>query len=246
MNRAPRPRRDEEVCGLAGPPTLARRSLHERTTTRLRDLIVEGALAPGVRLVEVDLCRRLAISRTPLREAIKVLASEGLVQIHPHRGATVTCMTPAETTDLFQVVAHLEALGAELAARRMTEEGLAKLTIMHEELVAWHAQRRRHEYFELNQHIHQVVVALSGDSILAETHARLIARARRNRYQAILDDTRWAQSVSEHGQLMLAFARCDFAAAGEMWRKHVLRTGEVVIEREMALQAAREQAAVDA
>jgi DNA-binding GntR family transcriptional regulator len=214
-------------------------SLHDQTTARLRDLIVKGALAPAARLVEVDLCRRLAISRTPLREALKVLASEGLVQIHPNRGASVTRMTPAETIELFQVTAHLEAMGASLAAHRMTDENLAKLTAMHEALVSLHAQGKRTEYFELNQRIHRAIVALSGNSILAETHARLIARARRSRYQAILDDSRWAQSVREHGELMAAFALRDAGAAADIWRKHVSRTGEVVAARENGLEAAQ-------
>jgi DNA-binding GntR family transcriptional regulator len=68
--------------------------------------------------------------------------------------------------------------GAELAAERMTQEHLAKLHIMHEQLVGWHAQGRRQAYFELNQHLHRAVVALCGNGILAQTHARLIARAR--------------------------------------------------------------------
>lgn len=212
-------------------------SLHEQTTARLRDLIVKGMLAPGARLTEVDLCRRLAISRTPLREALKVLASEGLVQIHPHRGASVTRMTPAETIELFQVTAQLEAMGACLAARRMTEEHLAKLNVMHEQLVSWHTQGKRHEYFELNQRIHRAIIALAGNSILAETHARLIARARRSCYQAILDDARWAQSVSEHGEFMAAFARRDASAAADIWRKHVSRIGEAVAAREKAFEA---------
>ena len=101
---------------------------------------------------------------------------------------------------------------------------------MHSRLVEWHAEAHRHEYFELNQRIHRAVVALSGNRILAETHARLLARARRSRYQAILSDARWAESVAEHGALMGAFARRDGGAAAEIWRRHVLRTGEVVAE----------------
>lgn len=237
MSRTRKSAREDELWGLAAPRIVVRTSLHEQTTARLRDLIVKGALAPGARLVEVDLCRRLAVSRTPLREAFKVLSSEGLVQIHPHRGASVTRMTPAETIELFQVIAHLEAMGAELAAQRMTAECLAKLIVMHEQLLSWHTQGKRHEYFELNQRIHRAIVALSGNSILAETHARLIARARRSRYQAILDDARWAESVSEHGELMAAFARRDAGAAAHIWHRHVSRTGEVVAAREKVAQA---------
>lgn len=229
MSSARRSDRDDEQWGLA-PRVVARTSLYEQTATRLRDLIVKGMLTPGTRLVEIDLCRRLAVSRTPLREAFKVLASEGLVHIHPHRGASVTRMTVQEATELFQVIGHLEAMGAEMAARRMTDEHLARLNLMHEQLAAWHTRSKRHDYFELNQRIHRAVVALSGNGILAETHARLIARARRSRYQAILSDARWAESVREHGLLMAAFAKRDTAAAADIWRQHVLRTGEVVVE----------------
>jgi DNA-binding GntR family transcriptional regulator len=234
LGRARKNGSDDELWGLAAPRIVARMSLHEQTTTRLRDLIVKGTLAPGARLVEVDLCRRLAISRTPLREAFKVLASEGLVHIHPNRGASVTRMTPAETIELFEVIAQLEAMGAATAAQRMSEDNLAKLSAMHEQLAAWYAQGRRHDYFELNQRIHRAVVALSGNRILVDTHARLIARARRSRYQAILFDARWTESVEEHGQAMAAFIRRDPAAVADIWRRHVLRTGEVIAEREAA------------
>ena len=119
LSRARKNDRDDELWGLA-PRVLARLSLHEQTTTRLRDSIVRGTLVPGKRLIEAELCRRLAVSRTPLREAFKVLASEGLIDIHPNRGATVVRMTAEETTQLFAVIANLEAMGAEMTAVRMT------------------------------------------------------------------------------------------------------------------------------
>jgi DNA-binding GntR family transcriptional regulator len=239
LSRVGKRDRGDALWGLP-PREVARLSLHEQTTDRLRDLIVRGTLVPGKRLIESDLCHRLAVSRTPLREAFKVLASEGLIDIHPNRGATVVRMTAAETIELFQVIANLEAMGAEIAAARMSDDNLAQLDLMHSQLVAWHKDARRHEYFELNQRIHRAVVALSGNRILAETHARLIARARRSRYQAILSDARWAESVAEHGALMAAFAQRNGAAAAKIWRRHVLRTGEVVAE-----SLAREEAAAE-
>jgi DNA-binding GntR family transcriptional regulator len=229
LNRVRRYDRDDELWGLE-PRVQDRTSLHAQTTARLRDLIIRGTVVPGQHLVEADLCRRLGVSRTPLREAFKVLASEGLIDIRPNRGATVVCMSAKETIELFQVIANLEAMGAQMAAVRLTEENLARLKLLHDRLVAWHAEARRHEYFDLNQRIHRAVVALSGNHILAETHARLIARVQRSQYQAILSDTRWSESVAEHGDLMAAFSQRDSAGAAEIWRRHVLRTGEVVAE----------------
>jgi DNA-binding GntR family transcriptional regulator len=212
------------------PRILARPSLHDRTTAALRDLIVEGKLAPGSRLVEAELCKRLSVSRTPLREAYKVLASEGLVELHAHRGAMVSRVTPQETIELFDVLANLESMAASRACLRMSKEQLARLRLVNARLAEWYAAGRRHDYFELNHRIHRAIVALAGNRVLAETHDKLIARARRSRYQAILAGDRWEESLQEHDRLMEAFLARDADAAESIWRQHVLRTGEVFAE----------------
>src|ERR1700738_2048711 len=96
---------------------ISRISLHDETVSRLRAMILEGELLPGSRIAERELCDRFGISRTPLREALKVLAAEGLVELLPHRGARVSRLSDHELRDAFEIVSALEALAGELACR---------------------------------------------------------------------------------------------------------------------------------
>jgi DNA-binding GntR family transcriptional regulator len=205
-----------------------RQSLHAQAIDQLRDMIVEGELAPGARIGESELCAQLGISRTPLREALKVLASEGLVELLPHRGARVTQVTAEQVGELFEVIAGLEGLAAELAVGRMIERDLERLRGMHDRMAQCHAEQRRHDYFRLNHKMHQLIVALAGNGVLAATHEQLMVRARRSRYMAILSLERWDEAMTEHVELMDALTRRDPEGAGAIWRRHVARTGEVV------------------
>lgn len=210
-----------EVPHLVGPP-----SLHDRLTARLRDIIIEDDLPAGHRLVEADLCRKLGVSRTPLREALKVLAGEGLVTLQANRGASVTELGVDEIRELFVVIAELEALAAALCCERLASDQLARLEVIHRQMIAHHNLGNLHEYFLLNDKIHKSIVLLSGNSILIATHQRLMSRARRTRYQALLVAGRWEKSVAEHEALMEALRRSQGARARAIWRKHVLATGE--------------------
>lgn len=209
---------------------LQRESLHAQAIDRLRDMIVEGDLAPGTRVIEAELCEQLKISRTPLREALKVLAAEGLLDLLPHRGARVTEVTAEDATHLFELIAGLEGLAAELAAARMSGRELERLQAMHQRLERYHAARRRHDYFRTNQRIHHLIVGLADNPILTATHQRLLARARRARYLAILSEQRWDEAMREHAEGMAALAARDASRAATIWRRHTMRTGEVVRE----------------
>ncbi|HSE79720.1 MAG TPA: GntR family transcriptional regulator [Alphaproteobacteria bacterium] len=205
-----------------------RQSLHEQAIDQLRNMIVEGELGPGARLVEAEICRHLDISRTPLREALKVLASEGLVELLPNRGARVTRVSVEHVDELFEAIAGIEGMAAGLACRRMSVDDLERLKEMHELIVRLHGEHKRHEYFQLNHQIHEIVVRLAGNRILAEMHSKLLARARRIRYMAILSTARWDEALGEHIEFMNALSTRNAERAGEIWRRHVARTGEVV------------------
>jgi DNA-binding GntR family transcriptional regulator len=141
---------------------LSGRLLHEDATDRLRDLIVQGELASGAKLNERVLCERLGVSRTPLREALKTLASEGLVALLPNRGAIVTPLTLAKVRESFEVMGALEALAGELACRNVTDAQLGEVRAMHFEMLAAHARGDLAQYFRNNQAIHFAIVAASG------------------------------------------------------------------------------------
>ncbi|MBE0531417.1 MAG: GntR family transcriptional regulator [Rhodospirillales bacterium] len=211
-----------------GRRSIERRSLHRDVADQIRDMIVEGELPPGERVNEGALSEQFGISRTPLREALKVLASEGLVELRPNRGTRVSAITPEEVGELFEAVSGIERMAGELAALRMTERDIERLKALHERMERHYEAGERHEYFRLNQQIHNTIVSLAGNSILEATHASLMVRVRRARYMAIQSPERWHESVQEHRAIMQALEARDSAAAGDLILNHVLRTGVVV------------------
>jgi DNA-binding GntR family transcriptional regulator len=216
--------------GEAAERPIRRRPLHDEVTERLRDLIVEGRLVPGERVNEAALCERFGVSRTPLREALKVLASEGLVELLPRRGARVAAVRAEDVVQLFEVLGGLERTAAELAAARRSAKGLAALKRLQERIAAHHAAHERQDYFRVNTELHQAIVAQAGNPVLREMHERLMARVRRVRYQALLSQARWDEALGEHVAILEALEAGDAARAGELMHRHVRRTGEVVRE----------------
>ncbi|MFG1465013.1 GntR family transcriptional regulator [Xanthobacter sp. DSM 24535] len=209
--------------------TLSRRVPFARQIAdTLRDLIIRGEMPPGGRIIERALCERLKVSRTPLREALKLLEAEGLIEISQNKGARIMSFTPEEASNLFEVIAGLESLAAELAVVRIGADDLAALDDMHARMCAHFERREKDPYFELNSAIHDAIVRSCANPVLIATHANLMLRARRGRYMAILDPARWAESVEEHEAAMQAFHRRDPELARTVWRRHLIRTGETV------------------
>jgi DNA-binding GntR family transcriptional regulator len=200
---------------------IARRSLHDEVVTRVRDLIIEGALAPGLRIHEGQLCDKLGISRTPLREALKVLASEGLVELSPNRGAIVRKPTPPEVLDTLVVIGALEALAAEYACRNASDAEIAALREVHQRMLRFYAARDRLEYFKLNQSIHNAIVRLSANSTLVATHDTLQARIKRVRFMGNDRDEQWQNSIAEHEEMIAALEARDPARLGAVLRLHM-------------------------
>ncbi len=227
MPRTPAKLRSRNSLNEGKSRSIRRHSLHRVVVDRLRNMIVEGDLAPGERIDEGALCEEFSVSRTPLREALKVLASEGLVELRPNRGTRVLALTPTEVRDLFETVAGIERLAAELAAKRMSGSDLDWLGKRHERLEALYEERRRREYFRLNHEIHNAIVELSENAVLLNTHSNLMARVRRARFMAILSKERWSEAIEEHRGIMAAFEARDAKLAGELLFVHDMKTCEV-------------------
>jgi DNA-binding GntR family transcriptional regulator len=209
-----------------------RPNLHETVVARLRDFIVEGALAPGARIAERQLCESLGVSRTPLREALKVLASEGLVELLPNRGARVARLDERDVEDMFQVMGALEALAGTLACAHMTEGELAEIAALHYEMLAQYTRRKLPEYFRLNQAIHAAIVAAARNPILAATYQSLAGRIRRARYLANLSEERWRNAVEEHEAILQALQARDGARLARLLEDH-LRNKSAVLRGEL-------------
>ncbi len=135
------------------PAPIARRPLHEELAEHLRQLIIECALEPGSKISEKDLCTQFAVSRTPLREALKLLATEGLVQLTPHRGASVTELTTEELEHIFPVMGALEALAGELACLHVTDAEIERAKKLQAELEAQHKSGDLKGYFRTNEEV---------------------------------------------------------------------------------------------
>jgi DNA-binding GntR family transcriptional regulator len=217
-------------------------TLHDRISGELRDLIVEGALAPGSRLNERELCARFGISRTPLREALKVLAREGLVDLLPNRGARVARLEAKDVADMFDVMGALEALAGKLAAPRITETELHEIRALHYEMLAAHARRDLPAYFRRNQAIHEAILAAARNPVLSMTYHGLAGRIRRARYVANMTVERWDAAVAEHETILSALAARDGAHLSSILAEH-LDHKRTVVEASLAGETTPEESA---
>jgi DNA-binding GntR family transcriptional regulator len=200
---------------------IARKGLHEEVAARLRDMIVEGELEPGARVPERELCLRFGISRTPLREALKILASESLIDLQHHRGAVVSSLTAAALDDLFQVMGALEALAGRAACERASDAAIGEIRALHERMLGHYARGELSDYFRLNQRIHEGIVAAAGNPVLSQLYRGLSVRIRRARYMANLSKPRWDQAVAEHRQILEALTARDGARLGRLLEEHL-------------------------
>ncbi|WP_051234228.1 GntR family transcriptional regulator [Halomonas halocynthiae] len=206
-------------------------SLYQAVAERLRLMILENMLAPGSRISEKHLCETFGVSRTPLREALKVLANEGLIELLPNRGAHVTEIDPQEVSDLFDVMAVLEGLSGSLLADRASNEEIAEIQSIHNQMVACYQNQERSEYFRLNQHIHHRLTEISGNRVLHKLAPSLMTKVTRARYAANMQLERWEQSVEEHELILQALKKRDGPALSAIMSLHMQKTGDAVRQR---------------
>ena len=200
---------------------ISRRPLHEEATDRLRDLIVQGRLAPGARLNERLLTAQLGVSRTPLREAFKVLATEGLVELLPNRGAIVSPIDAERLSETLAVMGTLEALAGELACRNASDAQLNEIRALHYEMLAYHARGDLAGYFKFNQAIHLKLVKYSGNATLYNAYRQLNGNVRRARYMANLSQERWDAAVREHEEILAALGARDVKRIKALLQEHL-------------------------
>jgi DNA-binding GntR family transcriptional regulator len=200
---------------------IKRRYLHDEVAERLRELIRDGVLEPRARVNELELAERFGISRTPLREAIKILATEGLLDLLPNRGARVASISEHETDEVIEVVAGLEATAGELACRTITDEEVATIAAKHEAMLdAWRAEDNV-AYFKLNREIHEAYMAASRNRTLQGIYATLSGRIQRARYAAHKTPEQWQKAVREHEEMLEALRARDGARLGAVLREHI-------------------------
>jgi DNA-binding GntR family transcriptional regulator len=213
---------------IASVDGIQRRYLHDEVAERLRDLILTGELEPKSRVNELELCEKFGISRTPLREAIKILATEGLLELLPNRGARVGSVSQAEIEEMTEVVAGLEATAGELACRMASEAEID--AIEAKTLVMGKAMSRGDEeaYFRLNREVHEAIMVAARNATLAGIYANLSSRIQRMRYTAHKTPEQWRRAMDEHSRMVTLLRAREGEALGRLMRDHVRSKASVI------------------
>lgn len=208
--------------------SISRQSLHIELVERLRDLIVDGTLPAGDKIPERELCERFGVSRTPMREALKVLAADGLVSLAPNRGSWVSKITVAELEEVFPIMGVLEGLSGEMACNHISESQITRIREIHAEMVEHFEARDMAAYFRTNQAIHEAILEAANNPTLRSMYRSLAARMRRARYLANMTDERWAQAVDEHKQILQALEDRAGKKLATILRQHLQNKFETV------------------
>ena len=214
-----------------------RRTLPTAIAARRREMIIEGDLPQGTRLNERSLCDRLQVSRTPLREAFRLLAADGLVQIQPNRGAQVVALSENDIRESFEVMGALEALSGELACQRISDAEIAEITALTFEMQACHARQDLHAYYQVNRQIHDRINAAGHNQLLAQVYSTINLRLQNLRFRSNLNRDKWDKAMREHLAMVEALTARDGARMAEIMRTHLRRKGEAVLESLTAVKS---------
>ena len=188
---------------------IERRTLHDEVVDRMRDMVIEGLLPSQARINESELCQRLGVSRTPVREAIKTLASEGLIELVRNKGAVVKRLGLEEIVEMLEAVAVLECHAARTGVERGSDEEINAIVALHKQMRAYFKARDRLPYYKLNQAIHAAIVGLTHNQFIINTHETLQMRLRRIRYIGNERTAFWSGAMREHEAMIKALKRRD-------------------------------------
>jgi DNA-binding GntR family transcriptional regulator len=207
--------------------SLGQHSLHNELLSRLRKLIIEGEIQPGAKIPERKLCERFGVSRTPLREAIKVLAAEGLVRLEPHRGAVVVQPTPEELDECLPITAVIEALSGELACEHITDEEITAIQNIHLKMIEAHKNNDHEAYFTYNRKIHECILAAARNPLLSSIYDATYFRVGRQRLGQFLPRETIDLILTDQEEIIEALVARQSQRLGETLQRHVERLFDV-------------------
>jgi DNA-binding GntR family transcriptional regulator len=173
----------------------------------------------------------LRVSRTPLREAFKVLAAERLIELNPNRGASVVALSRRDAEQLFELMGALEALSGQLAAERRTEAEMAEIRALHFEMLAAHSRRDLSGYYALNRKIHQAINRCARNPALSETYDSVNTRIQHLRFQSNFNPQKWDSAVREHQAMLEALQAGDGAGLRTVLEGHLRNKRDAVLEQ---------------
>jgi DNA-binding GntR family transcriptional regulator len=202
--------------------------LHQEVAERVREMILSGVLKTGDRIVETEMCSSLGISRTPMREALRILSSEGLIEVIPNKGAYVAQPSTNDIQEMFEVMSILEGACARVAAERMNDTDFKKIELT--QLLELHYEAKDHErYLEVNHSYHVLVQDMAGNKVLDEVINGLRQRILLYRYRQLYQPDRFSASIQEHRDLLEAFRSRDAATAEGVMKRHLVNQCEALV-----------------
>ena len=207
---------------------IKKKTLHEEIADNLREMIMSGELREGDKIKENELCELMGISKTPLREALRVLSAEGLIRLIPNRGSFVTTPTFEEIKEMFDVMSVLEGVCARTAAEKMNSADLKKLEQLHNKLETQYKRRDQKEYIHLNNSYHALVQEMAGNKTLNQIVNGLRQKILLYRFQSLNLPGRFEKSIQEHRQLLAAFRKKDPEKAEMLMKSHLKKQCEAL------------------
>jgi DNA-binding GntR family transcriptional regulator len=208
---------------------ISRVALHDQVVARLRTMLVEGRIPAGAKLNERTLSEQLRVSRTPLREAIKLLAAEGLVDLLPNRGAVAVKLTETDVLNTFEVLAELEGMSGELAARRISDEQLSELRASHYEMLACFERQELSGYYRLNAQIHTLINDAASNPVLTSAYKSINARVQSLRFRTNQNAAKWKRAIKEHEVMLEAMTARDSVAMRQVLVQHLYNKRDTVL-----------------
>lgn len=209
---------------------IVRTGLHEQVAARLRTMLVEGVIPPGAKFNERALCAQLRVSRTPLREAIKLLAAEGLADLVPNRGAVAVKLGEADVRHAFELLAELEGLSGALAAQRISEAARAELRALHFEMLASFERQDLSAYYRHNAAIHSAINLAAANPMLTKSYREINARVQALRFRTNQDREQWRLAVRQHVQMIDALDAGDANGLRRILVEHLHLKRDSVLE----------------
>ena len=221
------------------PLDMASSTLPTVVAHQLREMITEGALPPGAKLNERALCDQLGVSRTPLREAFRLLAAEGLVQLQPNRGAQVVALSVQDIRECFEVIEGLEAMAGQAACVHATDAEIAEIRALTFEMMASHARQDLPAYYRANRQIHDCINQAGHNRLLTRLYETQNLRIQHLRFQSNENREKWDQAMHEHKEMVEALTARDGARLATIMRAHLQRKCDA------ALKALAAQSGID-
>ncbi|MBL7177526.1 MAG: GntR family transcriptional regulator [Desulfobacteraceae bacterium] len=204
------------------------KTLHQDIAHQIREMIINGEMINGQKIDERLLCESMGVSRTPVREAIRILSSEGLIKLVPHKGAFLSELSRKEINEMFEVMSTLEGMCARLATKKMKEKDFQKIEKLHQELEQHYQNKDQKSYIKSNNKYHIFLQVLSGNGVLHDVINGLRNKILWYRFRSLNDPNRFSQSIKEHREILEAFRHRNDRKAEALLKLHLKKAGKIV------------------